>query len=91
MVADIFESCTRPSGDLAGVFEFDGETSYFYLCEVSGSEIRILDHAHIGSGVPDFTADAISIRWSAAEDKVALYIDDVLRAAFDAAPRIRGQ
>jgi hypothetical protein len=89
MSEDIFESSTRSAGDFAGVFESDDETSYFYLCEVHGSEIRILDHAHICSGVPDFTASSISIRWSTAEDKVALYIDDVLRAAFDVARPLR--
>ncbi|WP_286203065.1 hypothetical protein [Rhizobium lusitanum] len=28
----LFESAVRSSGDLAGVFEFDGDVGYFYLC-----------------------------------------------------------
>jgi uncharacterized protein len=35
MAADeIFESASRAAGDLAAVFEYDGETGYFYLYEL---------------------------------------------------------
>ncbi len=30
---EIFDSCVREKGDLAGVFEYDGEAGYFYLYE----------------------------------------------------------
>jgi hypothetical protein len=30
---EMFESASRANGDLAGVFEYDGETGYFYLYE----------------------------------------------------------
>jgi hypothetical protein len=32
---EILKNTTRSAGDLAGVFEFDGDTSYFYLYNTS--------------------------------------------------------
>lgn len=38
MSSAIFESATRSAGDLAGVFEHDDDTGYFYLYDLSRGE-----------------------------------------------------
>lgn len=85
---EIFESCVRTAGDLAGVFEHDGETGYFYLYEIGGGQDqKILGAIHMVSGRPGFSGEDISIRWDAAEKKVGLAIRGVLWAVFDAEQR----
>jgi hypothetical protein len=37
MTDEMFDSSIRSAGDLAGVFEYDGETGYFYLYDSVGS------------------------------------------------------
>jgi hypothetical protein len=83
-VEEIFESCVRRSGDLAGVFEFDGETSYFYLYSTKdrGGE-KVLSAIHILTGPPDFTDSDVSVRWDERESKVGLFIRGTLWAMFD--------
>jgi len=50
--AEIFDSAVRPAGDLAGAFEFDGTTGYFYLCNViENGNPTVLDHIHLYSGM----------------------------------------
>jgi hypothetical protein len=84
---EIFDSAVRPSGDLAGVFECDEETSYFYLYETGddgdAGAGRILDSVHVFTGTPDFVQDDIAVRWSADERKVGLFIRGELAAVFD--------
>lgn len=81
---EIFESCVRTAEDLAGVFEFDGETAYFYLYETSADQgQKILGAIHIFSGTPDFTAEDVSIRWDPTENKVGLFLRGLLWAVFD--------
>lgn len=85
---EIFDSSARSAGDLAGVFEYDGETSYFYLYETEGEEgQRVIDSIHVLSGAPDFGEDDISIRWNAKEDQVGLFIRNLLWAVFDSSSR----
>ncbi len=81
---DLFDSAVRSAGDVAGVFEYDGATGYFYLY-ATGEEAgqRVLDAIHILSGEPDFAARDVSVRWDVDEQKVGLFIRDVLWAAFD--------
>ena len=87
---DIFESVVRSSGDLAGVFEFDGETSYFYLYELHGSNSnKVLDAIRITASVPDFTESDIAIRWDIDERIVGLLIKGVLWAVFDSDTRAK--
>ncbi len=75
---------TRSAGDLEGVFEFDGETGYFYLYNLSGEQgQKIISAIHIISGVPDFDESDVGIRWSADEKVVGLFIRSRLWAAFD--------
>jgi hypothetical protein len=72
----------RSAGDLEGVFEFDGETGYFYLHKISGEPDRkIISAIHIISGAPDFNEDDITIRLSADERMVGLFVRSELWAA----------
>jgi hypothetical protein len=81
---EIFDSSVRSAGDLAGVFEYDGETGYFYLYETQGAEgQRVIDSIHVLSGVPDFAQEHIAVRWNKTEDKVGLFIRNLLWAVFD--------
>ena len=81
---EIFDSAVRTTGDLAGVFEYDSDTAYFYLYETGGGTgQRVLDSIHVFSGEPDFAKTDVSIRWDSEEQKVGLFIKGVLWAAFD--------
>lgn len=81
---EIFEGCVRSAGDRAGVFEYDGETSSFYLYdETRDADGRIVDSIHVCSGQPDFSGSSVSIRWDAAEERVGLFIRGVVWAVFD--------
>lgn len=87
---EMFESLLRANGDLAGVFEFDGETSYFYLFENDERDQKVVGAIHILSGPPDFDQSDITIRWSEEEDLVGLFIKGRLWAAFDEDRRKHG-
>lgn len=83
-IDEIFDSAVRSDGDLAGVFEYDGETGYFYLYKTEGEEgHKVLDSIHIFSGEPDFSEADILISWNTEENKVGLFIRNVLWALFD--------
>jgi hypothetical protein len=87
---EIFDSCVRTRGDLAGVFEYDGEAGFFYLYETErGHGEKVLDSIHIFSGQPDLAEHDVSVRWDLAEEKVGLFIRDVLWAVFDGAKRAK--
>jgi hypothetical protein len=80
----------RSAGDLEGVFEFDGETGYFYLYNVSGEQDqKIISAIQLISGAPDFNEDDITIRWSADERMVGLFVRSQLWAAFDSKTRTK--
>jgi hypothetical protein len=84
MPQEIFADGVRSAGDLAGVFEYDGETGYFYLYRTNAvAGAKIADALPVVSGPIDFMADDISIRWDRSEMKVALFINSVMWAAFD--------
>ena len=86
-IEDIFDSAVRSAGDLAGVFEYDGETAYFYLYQTAAEGDTVLDAIHLFSGRSHFSADDLAIRWDVREDKVGLFIRGELWAVFDAATR----
>jgi hypothetical protein len=44
MQKEIFVSSVRSTGDLAGVFEYDGETGYFYLYRAKGASGKKIMH-----------------------------------------------
>ena len=90
MSTDIFESCVRTTGDFAGVFECDDEAGYFYLYETGGNAgHKIIDSIHILSGQPDFTDTDVSVRWDQDQEKVGLFIRNMLWAVFDVKCRHR--
>jgi len=81
---EMLVSKSRSAGDLAGVFEFDSETGYFYLYKVSGKEgQKVLEAIHITSKMPDFDEEDVEIRWSTDENFVGLFIHSQLWAVFD--------
>lgn len=81
---EMFDSSVRVTGDLAGVFEYDGETGYFYLYETAGGEgHRVLSSTHVLSGEPDFSETDVAIRWDSENRRVGLFIKNVLWAVFD--------
>ena len=81
---EMFDSSTRSTGDLAGVFEYDGETGYFYLYNLEGgSNHKVLDAIRIISSEVSFAQTDVAIRWDSDETKVGLFISDSLCAAFD--------
>jgi hypothetical protein len=80
---EMWESEVRSAGDFAGVFEVDGDTSYFYLYRTSESEgQKIIDSIYIASGIPDFSQEDICVRWTTDEGAVGLFIHSQLWAAF---------
>lgn len=82
----IFESTPRSSNDLAGVFEYDGETGYFYLYRTSAiAGQKVVGAIPIFDGEPDFEEGELTVRWDAEEQLVALLIAGQTWAAFHAA------
>lgn len=81
----IFESTTRSRNDLAGVFEYDGESGCFYLYRTTAAAgQKVVGAIPIFSGDPDFDESELAIRWDAEETLVALIIAGEAWAAFDA-------
>src|SRR5260370_33331884 len=81
---EMFDSAVRSAGNQAGVFEYDGETGYFYLYETKGHQgQKVRAATHVLTGTPDFEEGDIAIRWDPAETIVGLFIHGHLWAAFD--------
>lgn len=80
---EMFASAARSAGDLAGVFEYDGDTAYFYLYQTGDPGNKVLDSIHILSGRPDFEESDIEVRWNAREQNVGLFIRGELWAVFN--------
>jgi len=52
----MFDSAAQSGGNLAGVFEYDGDTGYFYLYRTKGEEGRkVVVAIWILNGTPDFS------------------------------------
>lgn len=86
MPEEMFVSEVSPDNRLGGVFEYDGETSYFYLYRMPerGDDGKVLDFIHVTSRVPTFRENDVSVRWSIAGDVVGLFIFGQLWAAYRA-------
>ena len=83
--SEMFDSAARSAGDLAGVFEYEDESGYFYLYETGGSEgQKVAGAIRIVTGQPDFESEDIEISWDVSEGKVALLIRGQIWAVFDA-------
>jgi len=84
LAADMFESAVRSRGDLAGFFEYEDNTGYFYLYEVHGEDRgKVLEHIHILSGPAPFEERDVAIGWNKSENRVGLFIHGELWAVFD--------
>jgi len=80
----IFTSKVRSTGDLAGVFEYDGETGYFYLYDQRRQRGQmVLDAIPVVSSVADFGEPDVQVVWDATETRVALVIQHRVWAVFD--------
>ena len=91
MSGEMYVSALRSSGDLGGVFEFDGETGYFYLYDQNRRDRqRIVADIHILSGQPDFTESDVEVRWDGREEMVGLLIRGRLWAAFGGGEKFGG-
>ncbi len=88
---EIFDSCVREKGDLAGVFEYDGEAGYFYLYETKrGQGEKIVDKLHIPLRANLISRKRpVSVRWDSKEERVGLFIRNVLWAVFDGLQRLK--
>ena len=81
---EVFESSVRSTGDLAGVFEHDGDTGYFYLYETCAPKgRRIIGALHVLSGPCAFRAADVQIRWAEDGSVVGLFIQGRVWAVFD--------
>jgi hypothetical protein len=82
-MAGIYGSALRSSGDLAGVFDYDGETAYFYLYRPFDDQSgEVLDAIHVFSGKLDLKKGDIHITWDRKEKQVGLFIRGGLWAAY---------
>jgi len=82
---EIFKGSVRSCGDLAGVFEFDGETGYFYLYDQTREPTqKLIDQIRILGSKPDFGDHDVGVRWDDSEKRVGLLIRRELWAVFDA-------
>ena len=84
MREEIFTSLVRARGDLAGVFEYDGETGYFYLYRTESPDgTKVVDSLHVISGEIELTSNDVMILWDRSQTKVALFLRDVMWGVFD--------
>jgi hypothetical protein len=83
-MSDIFDSSVRSAGDLAGVFECDDDTGYFYFFDQTRGEGNMARAAtQVVKGQPDFEQTDIAVEWDPSETVVGLMIRGKLWAAFD--------
>jgi len=81
---DLLESSTRTSGDYSGVFEYDGETSFFYLYgQNEEAEHKIVDSIHIFSGEADSIISDVCVQWQEPDERVGLFLNGVLWAVYN--------
>lgn len=84
MGRDLFQSAIRGNGDLAGVFEYDGDVGYFYLYDVSREDRhRVLDSIHVFSGATSLEESDVVVRWDDRGERVGLFLHGVQWAAFN--------
>jgi len=80
----IFVSNVRYGGDLAGVFEQEGPSAYFYLYDLTRAEgDKAVRQLRIGYLPPDLQEEEVDVQWDDDQTIVALFIRKKLRAAFD--------
>lgn len=88
MFEEIFESSVRSAKDFAGVFECDGESSYFYLYDLRKDEGgKVIGAIRVTTSFPGVEQDDIVVCWSRCEEFVGLFVKGTLCAVFDARNR----
>src|SRR6185312_4090809 len=86
MGSELFDSAVRTRGDLAGVFEYDGDTAYFYLYDVARPpDKKIVGSIHVFSGRSSLRRRDVEVRWDNEEDRVALFLRGEQWAVFNVA------
>jgi len=84
MSNEIFKSSSRSAGDLAGVFEADDVTAYFYLYAMRpGATPKVLGALNITRFVSGAPEKSISINWDKDQGKCGVFINDNLIALYD--------
>lgn len=80
---EIFDSSIRTDGRLAGVYEQDADSGYFYLYDLERPEgQKVVDAIRIHSGGSSLVSEDVSIDWDQAETIVGLFIKGRLWAMF---------
>ena len=88
---EMFVSCARATGDLAGVFEHDGTSGYFYYYDrTRGEGGKVLGAIHVLTGTADFEESDVEVRWDREEARVGLFIRGTLWAVFTAEGKYGG-
>jgi hypothetical protein len=88
MQMEMFVDCVSEEGEWVGVFEYDGETGYFYIYNLAfdvGS--RVVESMLILTGAPDFAEAEVAVRWARDGTSVGLFIRDVLWGLFNVSTR----
>ena len=79
---EYFESAVRLAGDFAGVFECDGETSYFYLYRLDASADRkIVRVLNLELKAAQLLDKQITVFWSENQNTVFLKVGGEIVAA----------
>lgn len=80
---EIFDSSIQPDGSLAGVYEQDSESGYFYLYNLRKPEgYKVVAAIHIHSGELAILSGDVRIDWSKKGTAVGLFLKGKLWAAF---------
>lgn len=80
---EIFESLVRPDGKLAGVYEQDSDSGYFYLYDLQKPDgQKVVGAIQLHSGTPIIASDDVSIEWDRTGTVIGLFVKGVLWAAF---------
>jgi hypothetical protein len=81
---EIFITSIRSRGDFSGVFEYDGETSYFYLYSLDSSDgEKIVGAIGLSREITRDSEADLSVRWNKQETKVGVFLGDNLLALFN--------
>ncbi len=79
-----FVSAARVKRDFAGVYEYDGETAYFYLYQMrDGAGGNVADQLRIHVGKITLQEEDVRVVWDATESKVGLFLKGCLWATFN--------
>ncbi len=81
---DIFESAVRSTNDMAGVFEYDGDSAYFYLYKIDlPDNKKIVGAISIALDSLDVSENDVVLQWDSLERYVSLWLKGDLWGVFD--------